>query len=666
MKKFSSMSLFLSSCAALTLLAAPSAMAQAPMDLPPKVRVEDTTSSISDTARLQSAIDKLANDHNINLYVVTVDKFESPQQSDAWAKRLGQMNNMGTNDVVLAIATEDRAATLVAGGEGTLSQSQVNDIYTNKVFPQLKKSDYSAAGIAAADGIAQAVSGGSRGSSSQASGAGLAGPGTGLLVLGGVAAVAGGSAWLLGRNRRGRGGVQQPGGARPQPAGGAPIPQLRQEAGKLLVSTDNAIVNSQQEVEFAALQYGSEAVAPYQKAIDDAKEHMQRSFQLQKQLDDDIPDTEADQRAWLNEIIARCRDAQQALQQQEENFNNLRQLEKNAPEVLTSLESRVREVEQRIPAGQASMDRMAVRYLPSAFETVKDNIDQAHGRLEFAREAIAAARNLMDTNRSEAILEIRAGEEAAGQAHGLLESVDAAEKELESAQRSLDEALMLAQRDVAQARETAKYQRTGELAGAAAGVTAVLDQIQAEARASKTDPLALSRKLQQARSELDAALGSVRQEHEAQNSVRASLQHALISAQAQVSTASQYIWARRGGVDSLARTKLREAERQLDFAQSNAQANPFEALTAANEAMRLATEAQEIAQSDVDYFNRSYGHGYSHSNNSALLGGILLGSILNGGFGGGHFSGGGGFGGGFGGGDFGGGGFDGPSAGGTF
>lgn len=663
MGKARSVGIALSAWAVLGLATASPALAEAPMDLPASTRIEDTT-GVLNRGELQSAIDRLKQEHNINLYVVTIDSFENPSNSEAWARELMSMNNMGTNDVVLAIATEERAARFISGG-GELNQQQGDKIYTNRILPELQNSDYEAASLAAAEGIDSELSGG-----------GISGVLTGVGTLGGIALVAGGGAWLLGRNRK-KGGspaTGAPRGAgRPAPAAPAPsIEQLRTEAGALLVSTDDAIAHSEQEVEFARLQYGEAEVAPFAVAIDEAKQHMQRSFQLQKQLDDDIPDTEADQRSWLTEIIGRCRDAQQALKNQEENFNRLRQLEQNAPAVLETLKTRDADLDSLFASARQSLGRMQATYAPGAFESVEDNLDQAQGHREFVREAVETASAQLDTNRSEAILEIRAGEEAVGQAKGLLESVLKTEDELRRAGESLESALLLARRDVAQAQELAKHQASGELAGAAAGVSAVLDRIEAESRQPKNDPLALSKQLTEVRSELDSALGNMREVHEQERSARATLAHALVSAQAQVSSASEYVWARRGGVRAEARTKLREAERHLTEAQNLQQRDPVAALAHANDATRLADEAKRIARDDVDRFNQDHFGGYGRrgrSDNSALLGGILLGTLLGGnnsgfggGFGGGgHFGGGGSFGGGFGGG--GGGGF---SSGGTF
>ncbi|WP_237185819.1 TPM domain-containing protein [Rothia nasimurium] len=644
--------------AALALGVAPAALAAAPYDLDAGVRVSDTTSALGNTSSLEDAISQLASDKQVNLFVITIDQFESPSSSSEWTSDFATLNNMGTNDVVLVIATEARQAYFMAGSTSVLSNSQQEKIYQTYIYPELANSDYAAAARAAVTGIESEL-----GSGSVVSGASGALAGGATLL--GVAALAGGGAWALSRSRasarKNTGGSSsgQPSSSQPLPS----IEELRTRAGAQLVATDDAIAHSQQEVEFARLQYGDDEVKPFLAAIEAAKNHMQRSFQLQKQLGDEIPDTEADQRAWLNEILARTEDAQKALNEQVANFTNLRKLEETAPQALATLNQGIASAAPLFPAAQASLDRLGTLYSPSAFGAVADNISEAQARLDFARQEATEAEELLTSQRSQAILALRAGEEALGQARGLLESIHHAETDLGKMAASLDNALILADRDVAQAQELARSGAgsSSQLSGAAAGVQAVLGQIRAERSAGLIDPYLLNQRLHEVRSDLDTALDAVRQTHEQERSARETLGHTLVSAQAQVSSASEYVWARRGGVKAEARTRLREAERHLTEAQQLQHSDPIAALSHANDAIRLAGEAQRIARSDVDRFNQRNGYSGGGNYNSAMLGGILLGTLLGGsnhssggGFGSGGF-GSGGFGGGMGGGTFGGG-----------
>jgi hypothetical protein len=222
-----------------------------------------------------------------------------------------------------------------------------------------------------------------------------------------------------------------------------------------------------------------------------------------------------------------------------------------------------------------------------------------------------------------------------------------------------------------------------ELEGPVAGVEAALARVKSEIQGGKIDPIATLERVESAHQALDQALGGIRDQQEQARRAQASLQQTIMSAQAQISATSDYITARRGGVGTEARTRLAEAQRNLDYALSISRNDPVTALTYAQQAHALAAQAAQLAQSDVDsfgYANQGYGRGGMFGGGGggglggAILGGILINSILNGGggggWGGGHSDGGwgdgggwGGDGGGFGGGDFGGGDFGGGDSG---
>ena len=208
-----------------------------------------------------------------------------------------------------------------------------------------------------------------------------------------------------------------------------------------------------------------------------------------------------------------------------------------------------------------------------------------------------------------------------------------------------------------------------ELSGPVAGVEAALAQVKREIQGGKIDPIATLERVETAHRSLDQALSGIRDQQEQARRAQASLQQTIMSAQAQISATSDYITARRGGVGTEARTRLAEAQRNLDYALSISRNDSVTALTYAQQAHALAAQAAQLAQSDVDNFGGYANQGYGRSGmfgggggggglGGAILGGILINSILNGGsgvgWGGGH-SDGGGWGGDSGGGDSGGG-----------
>lgn len=468
----------------------------------------------------------------------------------------------------------------------------------------------------------------------------------GVLGVGLMLILAAGVVWMGLRDRRGRRiargygqGFAGPSGSA-APAAQAPVQQdplaslsvaeLRSRAGTLLVQTDDAVARSDQEIAFAQAQYGEDQTGPFRQALDEARAHLQRSFQLQKQLDDDIPDTEQEQRSWLGEIIDRCEQAQRTLRDRAQDFSNLRQLESRAAEELGRLDQELEALGPRIEAARPGLAALVDSYAPSATEQVRDNLDEAAERLDFARKASSeGSAALAGGDRSTAVLRLRPGEEAAGQVRGLLEAVEHSREELAHADQALDDALAQARTDLAEAEALVGRGGYADLAGGAAAVRSVLETIEKERTEGRTDPLAQTRRLQESRRELDRGLGSVRDQNQQDRAARQTLAHTLVSAQAQISAASDYVWSRRGGVQSPARTRLSEAERNLERAQELRASDPAQALDCANSAIRLAEEARRMATGDVQDFSSRGGWG-GGGMGSAVLGGILLGTVLGG------------------------------------
>jgi hypothetical protein len=446
------------------------------------------------------------------------------------------------------------------------------------------------------------------------------------------------------------------------------VDELRKKSGSLLIEADNAINSSEQELGFAQAQYGDAAVGNFTKALQEAKGHMSESFKLQQQLDDHIPDTEEQQRSWLGEIIRRSEAALASLQEQKADFDSLRELEKNAPQALAAVNAGAQEADARIATAEQTLTTLRAKYADSALVQVSDNIGQAKERLAFVQNASSTARDKLAAGEgSLAAVAVRAAEESLHQTKVLLEAITKVSGNLDEARNSLEAAVVDTSQDLAQAKAMIQSGAHPELAGPVAGVEAALAQVKAEIQGGKIDPIATLERVETAHQSLDQSLTGIRDQQEQARRAQASLQQTIMSAQAQISATSDYITARRGGVGTEARTRLAEAQRNLDYALSISRNDPVTALTYAQQAHALAAQAAQLAQGDVDsfgYANQGYGRGGMFGGGGgggglggAILGGILINSILNGGSGGG-WGGGHSDGGGWGGGDFGGGGGD--------
>ncbi|MBT2549882.1 TPM domain-containing protein [Arthrobacter sp. ISL-65] len=663
------------------MLAVPAAAAWAddPVTIPSGQNIVDDANVLgSRKGEVEDSIQKLLKDHKYNLYVVTVKSFENPTDGKSWGQAVATKKGMGRADVLLAISTDGHY--YFAPNTASSIASKTGNITQNAIAANLGggKRDFAQAAIDTAAAIGDAAGGGS---GTVPSGAGA---GTAVLVGAGVVAAGGAGTYLYLRNRRKKAGQASsasygPQGAELDPLAGMSIDDLRRKSGSLLIEADDAIKSSEQELGFAEAQYGEAAVGNFTKALQEAKAHMSESFKLQQQLDDHIPDTEEQQRSWLGEIIRRSEAALASLQEQKADFDSLRELEKNAPRALAAVDAGAAEADAKIARAEQTLAELRGKYADSALAQISDNILQAKERLTFVQNASATAREKLASGESSlAAVAVRASEESLHQTNVLLDAISKVAGNLDSARQGLESAVVDTSQDLAQARAMIQSGAHPELEGPVAGVEAALARVKSEIQSGKIDPIATLERVESAHQTLDQALGGIRDQQEQARRAQASLQQTIMSAQAQISATSDYITARRGGVGTEARTRLAEAQRNLDYALSISRNDPVTALTYAQQAHALAAQAAQLAQSDVDsfgYANQGYGQGYGRGGmfgggggggglGGAILGGILINSILNGGsgggWGGGHSDGGGwggdsGDSGGFGGGDFGGG-----------
>lgn len=663
--------------AGLLVFPATAAWAADPVTIPSGQNIVDNANVLGNRkGEVQDAIQKLLKDHKYNLYVVTVDSFDNPSSPAAWATAVANKKGMGKADVILAISTAGQY--YFAPNSASAIYSKRSTISSNAIAANLGagKRDFAQAAIDTAAAVGDAASGGSGTVPSGNSGAVV-------LIGAGVVAAGGVGTYLYFRNRRKKSQASSvsygPQGEQLDPLASLSIPDLRRKAGSLLIEADDTIKSSEQELGFAQAQYGDAAVGNFTKALLEAKNHMTESFKLQQQLDDHIPDTEEQQRSWLGEIIRRSDAALESLREQKADFDSLRELEKNAPQALATVAAGANEAEAKISSAEQSLNGLREKYADSALGHVSDNITQAKDRLAFVQNATTTAQEkLAAGERSLAAVAVRAAEEGLHQTNVLIDAISKVAGNLAEARNSLEGAVVETSQDLAQAKAMIQSGEHPELAGPVAGVEAALAQVKAEIQGGKIDPIATLDRVEKAHQALDQSLTGIRDQQEQARRAQAALQQTIMAAQSQISATSDYIAARRGGVGPEARTRLAEAQRNLDYALSISPNDPVTALTYAQQAQSLAAQAAQLAQSDVDQFggfaNQGYGRGGMFGGGGsggglggAILGGILINSILHGGGGGwgggnndggggGFFGGDGGGGGGFFGGDGGGGG----------
>ena len=645
-----------------------------PVTIPPGTFVVDEADVLSPSEEdaLEDQVRELQSEHGATLFVIYVPTFENPDEPEAWVQQVAEQKQLGSNDNILAIATDDRLYNFVAHSDGPFREYQ-SAIDREYILPALSNSDWYGAGAGAVEGLATAATGDVGAGPGAAQDGGAGGGLLWLLIPVGILVAV--FIWYQSSQRRKqrRRPVEQP--APEDPRDAMPIPELRTQAGSALIQADDAIKVAEQEIGFAQASYGDRAVEVFQRDLQAAKDHMQQSFQLQHQLDDHIPDTEEDQRAWLKEILDRSAQVVTALQEHEQDFATLRDLEKNAPEALERVKGVFAPLPGQLDQAIRTVEDLSASYDAAALEEGVDNLEQAKGLLDFGQERIREAeQQLQDGQLSRAAWSIHETENATQELQELFASIRQLPAHLDQAQRQLGIELGQAENMLAEAKNFAAQHRTdSSFSAQIAALEQTADRIGAQV--PSRHPV---RDLDQLEDTLDPVVEALQplRDHQQQVEVaRRDFEATMDRARSSIDAADDYIRRRRGAVRHDARTKLSAAQMHFNTALQLRNQDPVQALSEAQKAVQLGRRAQQLAEENYTDFHQHHGgpRGGGGSNMSAVLGGILLGQILGGGgssggggmFGGGSSGGGGGFfggsGGGFGGGI--GGGFGGGSGG---
>src|SRR5690349_19735550 len=360
--------------ALLLLTGAGVAIADAPFRLADRVTDRAGVLDPAGKAAVQQAVDGLRAERGYDLFVVYVRSFDGAQPQ-AWADRTAQLSQLGRNDVLFAVATQDRAYYVSYPQDFPLSQQTTDAIADKDVEPRLVANDWAGAAVGLAEGLRS-------GGPASSGGGGIGG-------------------YLLVRRRR-RAAKEAPAEATPARESGefaeVNTDDLNYRGSQALLDVDDAVRRSEVELSAARAHFGDAAVAEFAAALDAARGEMLRGFTLRQQLDDDIPEDEPTKRRMLAEIVTVCRAADERLDAQVAAFDQLRNLEATAPEYLAGLATRLDATNGRLPVAEARWAALQKQYAPGSWEPAAGNLDQARSlltgaaaELAEAREALAAA-----------------------------------------------------------------------------------------------------------------------------------------------------------------------------------------------------------------------------------------------------------------------------------
>lgn len=566
-------------------------------------QVTDLTGELDgDRGTIEDALDDLQDEHGIQLWVLfifTTGSLSATEYSDAVAEE----NSFGGNDALLVVALDDRSyATWVGPTLEDITDAEIDDLLADELEPRLADGEYGEAVAAFASGLGEASGAAEPTPAPTATPAGGgttddAGEGGGISiwpilgVIGAIIAGIVGFRWF--RKRTGRGGSGKPAAAtKPK--------DLDALANVLLLEVDELLQDTRDELGFAEAQFRDADVAPLRNAVDQAANELRDAFLLRQKLDDNDPEPPAERKAVLERLIQHCETAKNLLTSQTARIEEIRDLERNAPDILRALEAQVAEVERGIPVVERRFEALRT-FAPNVWEPLDGNVGEARKRLEYTREAATEGlAAVAESRRQDAAFAAREGQTALADAKALLDAIEQQATLVDEANARVQEELTAAEADIAAARTALRDGRISGGADALARAEAQLQSARRQAGAAARDPFAIIQLAQEANSGADAVLEDVREERERQRRQAEACQANIRRAETAYRRAADYIFARRGGVGSEARTRLAEAERRLDVARRLCDADLGRAASEAESVERLAADALRMARSDFE------------------------------------------------------------------
>ncbi|WP_349884642.1 hypothetical protein ABRP18_011000 [Microbacterium sp. WHRI 7836] len=415
---------------------------------------------------------------------------------------------------------------------------------------------------------------------------------------------------------------------------------LARRAEQALVSADERIRTTSDELAFAEAELGESLTADLRRALAAVRTHLREAFQLHQLNHDEIPDTDEELRTRNARILQLCDWAQDLLDEKTSVLAESVAKVRRAPEIIAQVRADAAALSARIPQTSEAISRLSSRYADSAMHQITASAAEAQQLISFAtHSADVSERRRAAKQNEEANVALETATEATRRASALLDAVEDFEIEALRAESTLAEVVADSRGDLIAART-------------APNVPAVADAVTALQRAlaaltpsgQPNDPFAELSQLRDANSALDEAIAKAR--HRAENPLPslAQVQHAIDDADRQLGVARGLISGHRGWIGADARTRLAEAERlRVDLSDLLPAEDTREAaLVQARRVAHLASEALQLAQRDIDSSrpqDQDWGGGWGGGGRrgggggdlaSGILGGLVIGSLLDG------------------------------------
>ena len=558
--------------------------------------------SAAEVSAAEQRLEALSEKTNIDLYVAFVPTFTQPSDRIEWANETATNAGLGQRQYLLAIATDGRQYYISSDTSGPLTDSQLDQIET-AIKPALRSGDYAGAITSAADEIDKARTAGSAGGWIVLV----------IVVLAGVAVLV----FVVRAQRRGR----------TEAAPAIDTKELARNANTALVTMDDALAASEQDLGFARAQYGEQATAEFAAALEQSKALVAQAFTLKHQLDDEERDSDEQKRAWNSQILELCEAARAGVADKAATFDHLRDIEKDASGSLTRVRGDLTALAPAEAELSQTLDRLRSAYGTGAIATIADNPAQLSDRLRFATEQLAAAETAIAAGTTEqAAVSIRDAERALAQAHSLVEGTATLAASLDGAGARVEAAIADLESDLVAA--AGLPDDDGRITSASATVREQVDAARTRIATPGEDPLAVLTHLETTNTMFDGVLGTARDAAERTRRAAAQVQERIAQGHAEIQGAQDYINSRRGAVGAAARTRLAEAAANLARAESLAGTDPEQALVLAQTARGGAAEAVHLAQGDLSSYSGGTGGLLGGSRSGGGMGDAIIGSLI--------------------------------------
>lgn len=630
-----------------------------------KVTDEAGVLSSSEKAELEGKIAALQQENHVVIFVVFASSL--PEDAESYAGEI--VKAKGPNSAAYVVGVDDSTVGVQTGNDWP--RGRLDAMYDAAYAKLADGHQYGPSALALVDAAASGSAGSSSSSAADSDGSGglwLAGGAGALALAGGGIAVASrrktkkDSAATLESARQ----IEPDNTAQLDRLDMATLEKLAQEE---LVSTDESIRRGKEELDIAVAEFGPERTRPFTRAMNHSTLTLQKAFQLQQKLKDNLPETTAERRQMLVEIISSCGQADDALDEQAADFARMRDLLINAGSKLDELTQRTVDLRGRLPQARTTLSSLSASHSAEALSSIADNPEMAEVSLDEAEKLLSRGRVLQSQpagQQGPLVGYIRDAEHALEVSDRLLSAVENAENSITAAQDNLPALINEVEEEIAEAQH---LEQRGKAQGSPADWSA-LESLLAQAREAlsaarqqgKADPLGQYTALTALDSKLDEQLDTVRETNATRERQIALYRQQIAAAESAIQAAEDLLSSRGRVVGPDARVALADASRLFAQAQNSASKDLRAALNFSRDAASAAQTSLNRAKEDLEAYRRREQRRQATDAAGNILTGMVIGQILGGGS-----SRGGGFGGGFsGGGGFGGGGFSGGGGGGGF